>query len=448
MTARSIRRIDGGRVLPCTDRTVIERGTVVLDDDRIAWVGPTERVPAEYTDVESVDAAGLTVMPGLIDAHMHISFGEARSEEELSIHTPAAYRAIRASVDAGRVLRAGVTTACDPGGPQGIAVAVRDAIEAGLVEGPRLSAAGRQISSQQGIGDTLPSWVGQLSSSFGVLVRGVDDIVQEIRDEVKDGVDLIKIAGSGPGTEEYGAFSRPELDAAVAEAHRLGRPITIHARSRQAVADAAEAGFDWIMHASYMDARTLDRVIERDIPLVPAMTLLVNSLEGGDAMTPSAADGIRRELDAAVSILSKAAAGGATLIAGSESGFAVTPYGQWHTRELELFVELLGMNDHDALLCMTRNAARATPRHGADVGTLEPGKFADILVVDGEPERDVTVLADRSRMRAVIKGGVDVTGPVLGPRPRRPFERTRLYASAPHERRAAPTQLPETEPAP
>ena len=114
-----MQRIDGGRVLPCADRTVIERGTVVLDGDRIAWVGSTDALPREYADVASIDASGLTVLPGLIDAHMHISFGEARSEEELSIHTPMAYRAIRASVDAARVLRAGVTTACDPGGPAG-----------------------------------------------------------------------------------------------------------------------------------------------------------------------------------------------------------------------------------------------------------------------------------------------------------------------------------------
>ena len=120
-----------------------------------------------------------------------------------------------------------MTTACDPGGPQGIAVAVRDAIEAGLVDGPRLSAAGRQITTQQGIGDTLPSWIGPLSSSFGVLVRGVDDIVQEIRDEVKDGVDLIKIAGSGPGTEEYGGVHTcTSSRSRLAEAHRLGRPIS------------------------------------------------------------------------------------------------------------------------------------------------------------------------------------------------------------------------------
>jgi imidazolonepropionase-like amidohydrolase len=446
VTSTTLRRIDGGRILPCADRTVIDPGTVVFDGDRIAWIGRTDQVPAEYAGAASTDATGLTVMPGLVDAHMHISFGEARSEEELSIHTPAAYRAIRASVDAGRVLRAGVTTACDPGGPQGIAVAVRDAVEAGLVEGPRLSAAGRQISSQQGIGDTLPSWIGPLSSSFGVLVRSIDDIVQEIRDEVKDGVDLIKIAGSGPGEEEYGAFAVHELVAAVTEAHRLRHPITIHARSRQAVADAAEAGFDWIMHASHMDGPTLEKVIERDIPLVPAMTLLVNFLEGGDAMSPAALDGMRRELDAAVAILSKAVADGATLIAGSESGFAITPYGEWHTRELELFVDLLGMDDHDALLCMTRNAGRATPRHGADVGTLEPGKFADVLLVDGQPDHDVRILADRSRLRAVIKGGVDVTGDRGRTRERRSFERTRLYASAPHERPEAPSSPSESAP--
>ena len=166
------------------------------------------------------------------------------------------------------MLRAGVTTACDPGGPEGIAVAVRDAIEAGLVDGPRLSAAGRQITTQQGIGDTLPRWLGPLPSSFGVLVRGVDDIVQEIRDEVKDGVDLIKIAGSGPGTEEYGAFT-------PARARRRGAPrptasaarSPIHARSRQSVADAVDAGFDWIMHASlHGRRRRSSAVIEHGHP--------------------------------------------------------------------------------------------------------------------------------------------------------------------------------------
>jgi imidazolonepropionase-like amidohydrolase len=427
--------LTGGRVLPCEDRTVIDDGIVAIEDDRIVWVGPAPALPARLADGARVDVTGCTVLPGLVDAHMHISFGQAASEEELSLHTPAAYRAIRAAVDARLVLEAGVTSACDPGGPTGIAVAVRDAVEAGLIAGPRLSAAGRQLTTQQGIGDTLPAPLGDLDSSFGALVRGAHEIVQEIRDEVKQGVDLIKIAGSGPGTEEYAAFSLDELRVAVTEAHRLQRPVAIHARSRQSVADAVEAGVDWIMHASFMDPATLDRVIAAGIPIVPAMTLLVNTLEAGDGVLPIAAlDGMRRELDAAVSILSKAYADGATLIAGSESGFAMTPYGEWHTRELELFVDLLGIAPHDALLAMTRDATRAVPRHATDIGTLAPGKFADVLVVDGNPDEDVRILGEPARRRLVLRGGRPVELSGAAERRRLPSERTRMYTDHVHHR--------------
>lgn len=435
MTAADVRVVTGGRVLPCEDLTVIEQGAVAIEGERIAWVGAVDELPQDYRAAETIDVAGSTVLPGLVDAHMHISFGEAASEEELSLHTPAAYRAIRAAVDARRVLEAGVTSACDPGGPSGIAVAVRDAVEAGLIDGPRFTAAGRQLTTQQGIGDTLPAPLGDLDTSFGALVRGTHDITQEIRDEVKQGVDLIKIAGSGPGTEEYGAFSLDELRVAVAEAHRLDRPVAIHARSRQSVEDAVAAGVDWIMHASFMDAATLDRLVEQQIPIVPAMTLLVNTLEAGAEVLPVLTlDAIRRELDAAVAILSKARTQGAVLIAGSESGFAMTPYGEWHTRELELFVELLGFDAHDAILAMTRDAPRAVPRHAADVGTLTVGKYADLLVVDGAPERDVALLGDPRARKLVVKGGRPVGSWSAGGRRRLPTERTRLYTDHVHHR--------------
>ena len=208
----------------------------------------------------------------------------------------------------------------------------------------------------------------------------------------------------------------------------------MHARSRQSVADAAAAGVDWIMHASYMDTETLDRVLDQRIPLLPAMTLLVNSLEAG-GMRPAVNDAIRRELDAAVSILSKAHEQGATLIAGSESGFAMTPYGQWHTREMELFVSHLGMTDRRAQLCMTRDAAVAVPSHSAMIGTLTQGKYADMLIVDGRPDENVSVLADRRRFR-VIKGGQEVKPwrPDALPARRMPFEQSRPYAPALFER--------------
>jgi len=434
---QQLRRIDNARVLTCVDQSVIDDGTVVIDGELIAWAGPSKDLPPEFAggDLPITDVGGHTVMPGLIDAHMHISFGEPQSEEELYIYTPSAYRAVRAAANAEKVLLAGVTSATDPGGPVGVATAVRDAVDAGLIQGPRLSAAGRQITTQQGIGDTMPRWVDIEEFSYGALVRGRDDLLDEIRNEVKDGVDLIKIAGSGPGTTEFGAFRLDELELAVDEAHRLERPVAMHARSRQSIADAAAAGIDWIMHASYMDSATLETVIANGTPLVPAMTLLVNSIEGGTMRAP-AKEAMQRELDAAVSILTKAYEQGATIIAGSESGFAMTPYGQWHTRELEIFVSHLGMSDMRAILCMTRDAAAAAPRHADMIGTLTPGKYADILVVDGKPDSDVRILADHARFTAIIKGGAEVVPwrPPDAPASRMPFEKSRPYTSGLYER--------------
>jgi imidazolonepropionase-like amidohydrolase len=434
--AHGLHVLTRARLLACVDESVIDDAAIVIDDGLIAWAGRSDELPAEYVDESSAitDVGGATVMPGLIDAHMHISFGEPQTEEELYIYTPTAYRAVRAAANAEKVLLAGVTSATDPGGPAGIATAVRDAVDAGLIQGPRMSAAGRQITSQQGIGDTLPRWVGIDESSFGALVRGRDELLDEIRDEVKDGVDLIKIAGSGPGTTEFGAFRLEELELAVDEAHRLGRPVAIHARSRQAVSDAVAAGIDWIMHASYMDRPTLEAVIVKGTPIVPAMTLLVNSLEAG-TMPSRVKEAMKHELDAAVSILSKAHEQGATLIAGSESGFAMTPYGHWHTRELELFVTHLGMSDARAILCMTRDAAVAAPRDTAMIGTITPGKHADLLVVDGKPDEDVRLLADRRRL-TVVKGGDEVVPwrPPELPTSRLPFETARPYTTGLYER--------------
>ncbi|MGQ0668551.1 MAG: amidohydrolase family protein [Actinomycetota bacterium] len=430
--ARTGYRIGGGRVVPCEDLSVIDPGVVVTEGDRIAWVGDEAALPEPYRtpDYEELDAAGGTIMPGLIDGHMHISFGEAASEEELSLYTPAEYRAIRAAVDAEKALLAGVTSSCDPGGPYRVALAVRNAIAGGLIQGPRMACAGKQITSQQGIADGFPGWVGVPESSFGALVRTREEMIQEIRNEVKDGVDLIKIAGSGNSSDEYAAFRLDELEWAVDEAHRLGRPVTIHARSRQSVEYAAAAWVDWIMHASHMDEPTLEVVVKREIPLLPALTLLVNTLEAnGDGLAPAVRDRIKREVDAASEILSKAYRAGATMIAGSESGFAMTPYGEWHAREMELFVSYFGMSHGDALLAMTRNAALTLPNHRGDVGTLTPGKYADVLIVDGAPDRDVRILQDRSRLRLIMQNGRRVT-PWLPPERGRikfAFEKTHVY---------------------
>ena len=431
-----------GTVLTCEDTNIIKDGAVVTEGEEISWVGKTAELPEAYRsdNYSQIDVSGDTIMPGLVDAHMHISFGECQSEEELSIYTPAEYRAIRAAVDAEKVLLRGVTSSCDPGGPNQLGVAVRDARNAGLIQGPRMAAAGRQITSQQGIGDNFPTWIGVPPSSMGVKVTNDAEIIQEIRDQVKAGVDLIKLAGSGLSSDEYAAFRFEEVALATNEAHRLTRPITIHARSRQSVRYAAEAGVDWIMHASYMDEETLDLVLEKDIPICPAMTLLVNMLEADDTgvadLPPAVRKHAEEERDSASRILSKFYKSGGTLICGSETGFSYTPYGEWHTREMGLFVEHLGLQPMEAILCMTRNAAFTLPKLRDKIGTLTPGKYADMLVVDGAPHENIEVLHKPENIKTIFQGGKAVMPwrPIDKQRSRHGFEKVHLYTRTPLKR--------------
>jgi len=429
-------------VLPCEDSQILEKGALVIEEDRIAWVGNSEDIPEKYLsdDYACESLNDHTIMPGLIDAHMHISFGECESEEELSIYTSPEYRAIRAATDTEKVLFSGVTSSCDPGGPNNLGVAVRDARNAGLIQGPRMAAAGRQITSQQGIGDNFPLWIGVPPSSMGVMVRNESEIIQEIRDQVKAGVDIIKLAGSGLASDEFAAFRKEEITLAVDEAHRLTRPITIHARSKQSVNYAAEAGVDWIMHASFMDKAGLDLVLKKQIPICPAMTLLVNIIEAYDAgisnISPENLRHTKEEIDSAINILTEFYNSGGTLICGSETGFSMTPYGEWHTREMGLFVKYLGLSPMEAILCMTRNSSITIPKHKNEIGTLTPGKYADLLVINGFPHKDISVLHDRSNIKKIFQGGKEKERwrPSNYKRVRLGFEKVHLYTRTPLKR--------------
>jgi imidazolonepropionase-like amidohydrolase len=358
-----------------------------------------------------LDAKGMTVMPGLVDAHCHLSYGDARNIEEQDLYGSAEYRAIRGTWHAGRVLRAGVTSVSDPGGSWQVAVAVRDAIRAGMFPGPRITAAGRYLTSHTGLADYFPVWVGEVPSGVGALTRGTEEMLNEVRAQVKGGVDFIKIAASGesavltPGGGSVPAFRKEELEIIVSEAHRLGKRVTAHARSGVAVADCVDAGMDWIMHGDYMTPAQADKLAASGIPLCPALTLLANIAQWGHlaGCSPSRIERNQRNFDAAVKNLEYAWKQGVTLMCGTDSGFAVTPFGEWHAREMELFVTHLGMSPLEAITCGTKHSAFAVD--STNVGTLEPGRYADVLVIDGDPISDIRILQDRAAIHAVLKGG-------------------------------------------
>ncbi len=424
-----------GRVIDGTLNTPIPDGAVVFTGDRIAWLGERGRMPPPYAKPEyrQIQLPGRSILPGLIDGHTHISFGEARSEEELALYTPVEYRTLKAAMNAKKVLQAGVTSAFDAATTYNIAPCLRDAIDVGMFEGPRFAVSGRQLTTHQGLEDSFPNEMQFPPGQAAVLIKTKDDLIEAIRYQVKDRVDCIKVSGSNdslitPDSLDGSALTVEELTIVATEARRLGVMSSTHARSRDSVLGAAEAKFDLIFHASYIDDEGIELCLKNDIVITPTLTLLINIINANRGRAGvSGVDAFKREVEAAQLGLTKAWRAGIPLIAGSESGWSPVPYGQWHAHELQVFVELLGMTPLQAIHSATLTATRVLRRFGHEVGKLEVGRLADIIVVNGDPTRDITVLQKKTLLDFVFKGGVEVDLRVA-PTPRRwHFEKHKIF---------------------
>jgi imidazolonepropionase-like amidohydrolase len=389
---------------------------LVVEGDSITHAGllPQGLQPGPGDSV--TDYSRFFVAPGLIDIHVHLSYGNAKTEEDIDMYAAVEYRALRGMEAAQRVLMAGYTSIADPATTGMVTPSIRDAVEAGLFVGPRITSAGRQITGRQGLSDWYPRWIGVPSTSIGVLVRNASEGVEEIRCQIKDGVDFIKLAMDGdamnPSTGLISGFTQEETTAMVVEAHRLGRKVVTHARGAEAVRYAAKAGADVILHASWMDDEGLEWVVKNGCHLCPTLSLVVNDIDftqATDGCYPDFPDAHKRELESACEVLPKAKAAGIPFMVGSDAGFAVTPYGEWHARELEHFVKYLGFSAEEAMRCTTKvNAEAGLLRNGAKTGVLQAGRHADFIVLDGDPLQDIAILQDKSRLKAIYLGGKKV----------------------------------------
>jgi imidazolonepropionase-like amidohydrolase len=302
-----------------------------------------------------------------------------------------------------------------------------------MVEGPRFAVSGRQLTNHQGLEDSFPNEMQFPPGQAAVLVKTKSDLVEAIRYQVKDRVDCIKVSGSNdslitPDSLDGSAMTDEELAIVATEARRLGVMSSTHARSRDSVLGAARAGFDLIFHASYIDDRGIELCLKNGSVITPTLTLLINIINANRGQAgASFVDAFKREVDAAQAGLTRAWRAGVPLIAGSESGWSPVPYGQWHAHELQVFVELLGMTPLQAINSATLAATRVLRRFGHQVGKLEAGRLADLIVVNGDPSRDITVLQKKSLLDLVFKGGVQVDLKPA-PTPRRwYFERHKIF---------------------
>lgn len=400
-----------GKLFTGNDGNATSDYTIIIEHDKIGFVGATARAPEPDPHDEVIDYSRDFVMPGLIDSHVHLSYGNAKTQEDIDLYASMEFRAIRGLEAAQRVLRAGYTAMADLSISGRVSLAVRDAIEAGLFVGPRVSSSGRALTTRQGLDDWYPRWIGVPDTSIGVLVRNVAEGIEEIRGQVKDGVNFVKLAMDGdsmnPSTGMIAGFNQEETTALVTEIHRLGRKAVCHARGAEAVRYSAKAGADVLLHASWMDEEGLELVVKNCCRLLPTLSLIVNNIDftqPTDACYPSFPDAHKRELESAVKALGEARRANVPFLVGTDSGFAVTPYGEWHARELEHYVKYLGFSPADALRCTTAGNTFLL-KESDKIGRLEAGCLADLVVVDGNPLQDIAVLQDRSRFKAIYKSG-------------------------------------------
>ena len=395
--------IDGNGAAP------VRATDVLVDGDVIVAVGPTgtlgERVP-EGTQV--IDATACTIMPGLIDAHCHVTFDDVQSNDELFFHRPPTTAAMVTLFNLPKLLRAGVTAIMDPDTVHGIGPEVRDLVATGAFPGPRIATGVQALLTAVGgtAGRLIPD---EGTVGYAAVVTTIDEMVTTTRRHVKQGADWIKIHATGSIPTRRGelqVWTLAEMRAVCDTAHALGVPVTAHCRNASSTRDAALAGVDLILHASFMDDAALDAVVASGAAICPTFTFLANLADHGERVGAGAGmqDVFRGEIKATAAMVRRAYDAGVRLLCGSESGFALTPYGHWHARELEVFVDELGLTPLEAITCATRNNAFALRMDG-ELGVVAEGCRADLLVVAADPTRDVRVLQDRRNLRAVLSRG-------------------------------------------
>jgi imidazolonepropionase-like amidohydrolase len=387
-------------------------GKVLIDGERIAAVAPQSETVAS-DGAERIDAAGKFLMPGMVEGHAHLSFVDTPRGTALGELPPEDHALL--TMDAARkLLGAGFTSACSAAAAKiRLDVAVRDAIDQGLTDGPRLLAASPELTITGGLGDGRRLHLHQ--DSFGVAVDGPDEVRRMARLCLREGVYTIKLNISGEGgTEsapaEAAVMTDAEVAAGVEAAHTIGRRVAAHARASDSVKRALRHGVDVIYHCDYADEEALDllEAAKDRVFTGPAVGLLLARLESlrGDnsAQGRIHLERLKPLYDATCRTHHEMRKRGIRIVTGGDYGFAVNPQGT-NARDLEHFVTHFGFSPSEALQATTRTGGEIMKR-GGELGLVKQGYLADLLLVFCDPLKAVRVMQDNKRLAFIMKGGV------------------------------------------
>ncbi len=388
-------------------------GQVLIEGERIVAVAPAGETVSAAEGAERIDAGGKFLMPGLVEGHAHLSFVDTPRGTALGELPPEDHTLL--TMDAARkLLGAGFTSACSAAAAKiRLDVAVRDAIERGHTDGPRLLTASPELTVTGGLGDGRRLHLHQ--DSFGVAVDGPDEVRRMARLCLREGCDTIKLNISGDtGTEsalaEATVMTEAEIAAGVEAAHTIGRRVAAHARASESVKRALRNGVDIIYHCDFADGEALDMLeaAKDRIFTGPAIGLVINRLESlrGDNSVQGqvALERLKPLYEATCRVHVEMRKRGICIVIGGDYGFAATPQGT-NARDLEHFVTHFGFSASEALQAATRTGG-AIMKRGHELGQIRPGFLADLLLVDGDPLSDVRVLQDKTRLVMVMKGGM------------------------------------------
>ncbi|OFV83164.1 MAG: hypothetical protein A2W26_07685 [Acidobacteria bacterium RBG_16_64_8] len=405
--------LKGGRLIDGTGRPPLANGVVVIEGERITKVGPVgEVVIPTGRDVRTLDTAGKVLMPGLIECHIHLNGEVTFDAYRRYLAPPEEERLLRSAADAARMLEAGFTTLRDVGSK--FAPILKRAARSGILRAPRIFGSGQALTVTGGHGDWLHfpyAWVRD-AKFRGWIVDGADECRHVVRLQFREGADLVKIIASGGGitnTPEDLAglgvpeFSPDELRAIVEEARMRRAKVAAHTTGAEATRQAIAAGVDTIEHgmisAEHYDV--LDTMAERGVILDPTMAIMYRAGYDGDriGVFKGGQEAARRVLELQQRMVDAAKRRGVTVVLGTD---CIGSLGAGESAlELRLLVDS-GLSTMEAIVAGTRNGAIALGAE-KDLGTLEPGKVADVLVLNKDPLADIKVLEDTATIAHVIQ---------------------------------------------
>ena len=395
--------LTGATVIDGNGGAPLENAAVHVDGERIAWVGSAAELPAEARDAEQIDVSGKWLLPGLIDAHIHICYNG--SDSVFTLLEKHRDDLVLEAVDiCERTLAQGVTTIRDVGGEQYIEMSLRNAISRGFIRGPRMKLSGRVISMTGGHAHFIAR-----------EADGPHEMRKAAREQIKAGADLVKLMATGgsatPGQDIHASQLTVEEISAVTEvAHMMGRPVAAHCHGTGGIRNCMLGGVDTIEHGTYLDEETADMMVANGAALVLTLGAGNPDLESYPLSPLQQADAERRKpmIEQGVKQIRKTIAlarskGIFTGIGTDAGGNPLAPHQFAMARELELLVEN-DLTAMEAISIGTRNNAEIL-RWEDEIGTVEAGKYADLLLLNADPLVDIRNLRD---IAAVFKGGEKV----------------------------------------